>query len=101
MRLLPKKLLLFAIGVTPLLASVSLRADTIAEYIGGTVVNQNTDFIGQSFTTTPAGVFNNIAFNFFSQSMTSSMSPFAVGSGFLFSMPYTGPASDLSSLALG
>jgi hypothetical protein len=104
MKLLTKNLLLFAIVITPLLSGISLRADTItiAEYIGGTGVNSSSDFIGQSFTTTPAGVFNNIAFNFFSQSMTSfTATPYASGSGFLFSMPYTGPASSISSTAPG
>lgn len=100
MRLLPARLLLFAIAVTPLLASVSVRADTIAEHIGGTGVIGNTDYTGQSFTTTLGSAFNNIAFNFFSQSMAGPIgAPVAVGIGYLFSMPYTGPAGSLSSMA--
>ncbi len=84
MRLLAKRLLLFAIAVTPLLPSVSLRAVTIAEHIEGTLFLGNTDFVGQSFTTTPGGAFNNIAFKFFSQSMTSFTcgNPDQMGAGF-------------------
>lgn len=99
MRLLPKRLLLFAIAVTPLLPSVSLRANTIAEYIGGTFQQTSTDFRGQSFTTTPAGAFNNIMFNFFSNAPATT--PYAQGSAFLFSMPFSGGPADMSSTSPG
>jgi hypothetical protein len=102
MRPLPKKLLVFVLAVAPLLPSVSLRADTIAEYIEGTGEQISADYRGQSFTTSPGGPFNNAAFNFFSASMTSPIGhPYASGTAFLFSMPFAGGPADMSSMSPG
>jgi hypothetical protein len=97
MRLFPK-LILSAIAVATLLPSVSLRAVTIAEHIGGAFEQTSTDFRGQSFTT-PEGAFNNIAFNFFSDAPATT--PWAQGNAFLFSMPFSEGPTDMSSMSPG
>ena len=71
---------------------------TIAEYMAGTDVIGNTDFTGQSFTTIPGHAFKHIVFNFFSPAKTGPIgAPYADGIGFLFRMPYTGPAGSVAA----
>jgi hypothetical protein len=82
-----------AVLAIALVTFVSMRAHTVAEYLGGTSLLSNTDYIGQSFTTSATDNYQNIAFNFFSQSMSGPIgNPYAFGPGYLFSIPYTGLA---------
>ena len=73
-------------------------ADTVAENTGGTSVGGN-GFYGQSFTTTTLLPENNIAFNFFSDVM--STTPLAAGTGFLLSAVYFGTPAALSPATPG
>ena len=54
---------------------------------------------GQSFTTVTIGPESNIAFNLFSD--VPATTPYAVGTGFLLSMAYTGTPSSLTSATPG
>lgn len=74
------------------------RANTIAENTGG-LSSGAVGFFGQSFTTVTVSPESNIAFNFFSD--VPAMTPYAVGTGFLLSMQYTGAPSGLSSSTPG
>ncbi|CAN5549103.1 hypothetical protein BH20VER1_BH20VER1_21700 [soil metagenome] len=73
-----------------LLHSPALRADTIAEFTAGTAPlnapNTAPLYIGQSFTTTNTMPVNNVAFNFFEFNGLNT-TPFALGTGYLFTAP--------------
>jgi hypothetical protein len=102
MKLRLKRVLVFAIVVSPLWPGVSLNATTIAEVTGGTFEQTSTDFRGQSFTTKTEDNYNNIAFNLFSRSMVSAIgNPYAQGTGYLFSVPFAGLRSDMSNTSPG
>jgi VPDSG-CTERM motif len=76
-----------------------MRANTIAENIGGPDTSGSGFYWGQSFTTVMIGPESNIAFNLFSD--VPATTPYALGTGFLLSMAYTGTPSSLSSSTPG
>ena len=75
----------------------SASATTLAQATGGTTQNLQTGFFGQSFTVTGGGSYDDITLNFFS----SSLSPYAIGTGYLFSSAYAGTPAGLSSASTG
>jgi VPDSG-CTERM motif len=76
-----------------------MRANTIAENTGGPDTSSSGVYWGQSFTTVASGPESNIAFNLFSD--VPATTPYALGTGFLLSMAYTGTPSSLSSATPG
>ena len=97
----------FSLRFVPVLVIVALvafcptlmRAVTIAENTAGTLSSGGGFYFGQSFTTVAGSPESNIAFNFFSD--VPATTPYAVGTGFLLSMAYTGTPSSLSSATPG
>jgi hypothetical protein len=79
-------------------ASLSAHASDIAGASGGTAT-AGANYQGQSFTVTGSGLFDDITFNYYSASDTST--PFAAGNGYLFAAPYTGTPGGLSSSDAG
>ena len=71
------------------------RAGVILQFT--TTNNNNNQYTGQSFTTPSGGPWDDITFNFFSGLGTGSVVPVAVGTAYIFSAPYTGTPSGLSS----
>lgn len=82
-------IVLCALGLLPLTA----RASTLAQETAGTGTQAGAQWVGQSFTIVGSGNYNDIAFNFY----TSGSTPYAIGTGYLFSAPYTGTPAGLSS----
>ena len=76
-----------------------MRADIIAQNTGGPATSISGVYWGQSFTTVTISPESNIAFNLFSD--VPATTPYALGTGFLLSMAYTGTPSSLSSLTPG
>ena len=76
-----------------------MRANTIAENTGGDQFSYGGFYWGQSFTTVTLSPVSNIAVNLFSD--VPSTTPYALGTGFLLSMAYTGTPSSLSSATPG
>lgn len=77
------------------LCSFPARAGTIAENTAGGSTSSQDGYWGQSFTTS-AGSFGNITINFFSSfdfGTGTANTPYALGTGFLLSLPYTGNPS--------
>ena len=93
-RITPKLVLpiaCLALSVTPA-AAFDIAANTSPN----TYFWNNYDYYtGQSFTVTGSGSYTNIRFNFFTG--TDPITPYAVGTGFLFSSAYTGLPGDLNS----
>ncbi|MBV9241365.1 MAG: hypothetical protein JO314_05080 [Acidobacteria bacterium] len=71
----------------------------MAENTGGAFLPGRAFYWGQSFTTVPAVPETNIAFNFFSD--TGSTTPSAFGTAFLLSSSYLGTPADLSPATPG
>jgi hypothetical protein len=67
------------------------RADTLAGHNTSNGLSAG-GYYAQGFTVSGAGAFDDITFSFISPS-----GPYAVGTGYLFSTPFTGTPSDLSS----
>jgi hypothetical protein len=91
---------LFAIAfVVSSLAAIA-RADTIAQYVGGTyeTVVVSGSYLGQSVTTTGGGPWNNITLNFYDSSTNN---PYAIGNIYLLNQEYTGSPSGLSASTTG
>lgn len=87
---------LSSLGVTALLCMASsgaLASTVISSYTAGTLSNPNSNYFGEQFTVTAAGNYNDVAFSFFSPSGAA----VAPGTGYLFSAPFTGTESQLSS----
>ena len=74
-------------------APLSACASTLDSNKGGTSSNGANDFVGESFLVSGTGSYNNITFSFLSPTNT----PFASGTGYLFSSAYTGTPSGLST----
>lgn len=80
----------FAMSALLCLATGSALASTvISSYSNGAFANGNPDYAGEQFIVTGSGSYNNISFNF--------DSGFAAGTGYLFSAPFTGTESQLST----
>ena len=80
------------------LASGSALASTvISSYTAGPDNNANSNYFGEQFTVTASGSYNDITFSFF----TPGGSAVAPGTGYLFSSPFTGTESQLSSTTTG
>jgi hypothetical protein len=75
-------------------ASLSARADTLSQYTAGTAGDSG-GYYGQGFAVSGSGTYNNIAFSF----LSSAGAPFAQGTAYIFSSPYTGTPADLASAA--
>jgi hypothetical protein len=88
----------FVFFLSALVSLSSARANTIAENTGG-LSSGAQGFFGQSFTTVTISPESNIAFNFFSD--VPATTPYALGTGFLLSMQYTGTPAGLSSSTPG
>jgi hypothetical protein len=95
LRLAPVLVIAALMTVCPTL----MRADTIAQNTGGFNNSSSGIYWGQSFTTVTSGPESNIAFNLFSD--VPATTPYALGTGFLLSMAYTGTPSSLSSATPG
>lgn len=89
------RLSLFA-AIAFCVSSLAARADTLAGTTAGTSTNF-AGYYGQSFTTLGAGTYTDITFGFES----STFATYASGTGYLFSSPYTGLPSALSSSDTG
>ena len=76
--------------------------DVVAEFLGGPEIpaTSNSGYFGQSFTTITASPVTNIAFSF-EAAPYSTASPYALGTAYLLSSPYTGLPSGLSSQTPG
>ena len=98
-RLAPTFTAFFILALRVLVPLAGARANTIAENTGGDGGNTFENFIGQSFTTVTVSPESNIVFNLFSE--VPPTTPYAVGTGFLLSMQYTGTPSALSSATPG
>lgn len=75
------------------LCFVSAHADTVAGFTVGTTSIGAPNYLGESFFAGGFGTFDNIAFNFF----TPTGADYAIGTGYLFSTPYTGTPAGLNS----
>jgi hypothetical protein len=75
--------------------SICAHGDTIAEFTGGTGAINLTTYDGQSFLVLGSGSYTNISFNFYDPSGD----PYAIGTAYLFSIPYSGTPAGLSSAA--
>jgi hypothetical protein len=84
--------------LSALVSLTGARANTVAENTGG-LSSAAQVFFGQSFTTVTVSPESNIAFNFFSD--VPATTPYAIGTGFLLSMEYTGTPEGLSSSTPG
>jgi hypothetical protein len=73
--------------------SACAYGDTIAQFNGGTGAINLTTYTGQSFLVLGTGSYTNIAFNFYDPSGN----PYAIGTAYLFSMPYSGTPANLKS----
>jgi hypothetical protein len=84
----------YSVLVVAAALSISLmaHASTLASNSAGTLTN-NEGYFGQSFTVGGTGTFDDIVFNF----DTSTLAPYAIGTGYLFSVAYTGLPTALSS----
>jgi hypothetical protein len=98
-RLAPPFAACFALALGALVPLAGARANTIAENTGGTTLSNSGKYWGQSFTTVTVSPESNIAFNFFSD--VPATTPYALGTGFLLSMQYTGTPAGLSSSTTG
>jgi PEP-CTERM motif-containing protein len=74
-------------------AAVFAHGATLAEFTGGTGSLNLSTYDGQAFLVLGSGSYTDITFNFF----TPASSPYAVGTAYLFSTPYTGTPAALSS----
>jgi PEP-CTERM motif len=83
--------------VSILFASVCAYGDTLATVTGGTTPIAISLYVGQSFSVFGSGNYNDISFNFY----TPGEDPYAIGTGYLFSAPYGGTPTGLSSAAPG
>jgi hypothetical protein len=88
------KTLFLVPGLSALLSVSDARAITIAEHTAGTLPDEN-GVAGQSFTTVAGSPASNITFNFFTD--VPATTPYAVGTGFLYSMQYAGTVGNLGS----
>ncbi len=81
----------------------SSRADVLASYTTNGYINNGPQAIGQSFITTSTKLANHIVFNLFAYdaSIYPVLSPYAIGTGYLFSQAYVGTPAGLSSSAPG
>jgi hypothetical protein len=86
-------------GLISIISLGSARADTIAENTAGAFFTNFDIYAGQSFTTASAGPVSNITFNFFSN--VPATTAYAIGTGFLLSIEYTGTPAGLSSSTPG
>jgi hypothetical protein len=84
--------LLFCAG-----SSVAASATTLASFTGTNSSTAADNYMGMEFTVGPSGNFNDIVFDFLSSGTT----PYAMGTGFLFTTPYIGDPNDLSSSDAG
>jgi hypothetical protein len=75
------------------LCFVSAHADTLASFTVDTASIGDPNYLGESFFAGGFGTFDNIAFNFFSPTGAD----YAIGTGYLFSTPYTGTPTGLNS----
>jgi hypothetical protein len=75
------------------LSFVSAHADTVASFTVDTTSIGAPNHLGESFFAGGFGTFDNIAFNFF----TPTGANYAIGTGYLFSTPYTGTPTGLNS----
>jgi hypothetical protein len=93
--------LIKALLVTGLLCAFAApsQAATITSYTAGTNT-ASTLYIGQSITTPIGDSWDNLSFNFFSDT-SGGTTPSAAGTLFLLSSEYLGTPSDLSSLTTG
>lgn len=80
-------------------AFVSANASVIAQFTGG-LNGAAPLFIGQSFTTAAGGPFNDITFNFFSDT-AGGTTPSGAGDLFILSQQYVGTPSGLSAATPG
>ena len=78
-------------------ASVCAHGDTLASVTEGTTPIAISLYVGQSFSVFGSGTYNDINFNFYTPGET----PYAIGIGYLFSAPYGGTPTGLSSAAPG
>ena len=83
----------FIAAAAVLSASLAAHADTLAMSTAGTAVLASTLYTGQAFTVTGTGSYADIAFNYY----TAGLTPYALGTGYLFSSVYTGTPTGLSS----
>jgi PEP-CTERM motif len=79
--------------VSILSAGVCAHGDTLATVTGGTQPIGASLYVGQSFSVFGSGSYTDISFNFYAPGLD----PYAIGTGYLFSAPYTGTPAGLSS----
>jgi len=79
------------------LCFISAHADTVASFTIDTTSIGGPNYLGESFFAGGFGTFDNIAFNFFAPTGAD----YAVGTGYLFSAPYTGTPSGLNTSGPG
>lgn len=90
------RLRLLAAATAMLAFSLAAHADELAGTVSGSAPN-NASYYGQSFTVAGTGTYNQIAVNYY----TANLTPFAAGTGYIFSSLYDGTVSDLSSTTTG
>lgn len=71
---------------------LAAHADTVAQNIGSTSLNNFDEYFGQSFTVATSGPVTNIKFSF----LNGLTATYAIGNAFLLSSAYTGMPTDLS-----
>jgi len=86
----------FAAAASLLISSLVAHADVISKSTSGPYTNVAA-YVGQSFLVYGTGTYDDISFNFISPTS----SPYALGTGYLFSTPYTGSPADLSATTTG
>ncbi len=75
----------------------AMYADTLASYAPAGYTNLAPNYLGEAFAISGTGTFNNITFNFLTQTGAN----YAIGTGFLLSQAYTGAPGTLSSATAG
>ncbi len=82
-------------------SAVCLHASTLSfasDAAQGNIGSSGTDaYYGQGFTVSGAGSYDDITFNFFTYTSSTQETPYALGTGYLFSTPYAGTVAGLSS----
>ncbi len=92
------RLRLYVAAAVALFSTVVARADTLAEYTTNAGTNNvGGSYYGQGFTVSGTGIFDNIRFSF----LNVSGGDYAIGTGYLFTSPYTFAAATLASWAPG
>ncbi len=103
MKLLSTRASILSLAILAFIAA-PMQAVTIAENISVPVNFVTSNGLGasygQTFTLTGTGTFTNVTFNFFQGSAAAPI-PYALGTAFLLSAPYTGTAAGLSSGTAG